>query len=53
LSSTSGVAAGVCSTGLSFSGGRKENAVSRYTLLLVLLVALSLAAIAGNIVWGE
>jgi hypothetical protein len=27
--------------------------MSRYTLLLILLVALALAATAGNIIWGD
>jgi hypothetical protein len=27
--------------------------MSRYTLLVILLVAMAFAAIAGNIIWGE
>jgi hypothetical protein len=33
--------------------GPKGGTMSRYTLVLIVLAALSLAAFAGNIIWGD
>jgi hypothetical protein len=35
------------------AGPLKGGAMSRYMLLMIVLAALSLAATAGNIIWGD